>query len=81
MKNKKFFGPTIVITSSILLTIMLIAIRPEATPVQRQYVPPLVETLVVEPQNVQVTVKSQGEIIPRTEINLTSEISGRVLWT
>ncbi|MBH30403.1 MAG: efflux transporter periplasmic adaptor subunit [Candidatus Marinimicrobia bacterium] len=81
MKNKKFFGPTIVITSSILLTIMLIAIRPEATPVQRQYVPPLVETLVVEPQNVQVTVKSQGEVIPRTEINLTSEISGRVLWT
>ena len=81
MKNKKFFGPTIVITSSILLTIMLIAIRPEATPVQRQYVPPLVETLVIEPQNVQVTVKSQGEVIPRTEINLTSEISGRVLWT
>ena len=81
MKNKKFFAPTIVIVSSILLAALLIAIRPEAKPMQRQYVPPLVETLVVTPQDIQVTVKSQGEVIPRTEINLTSEIAGRVFWT
>ena len=57
-----------------------IRFKPTVTGEESKYVPPLVETMKVENRDVQIIVKSQGEVIPRTEINLTSEVSGKIIW-
>ena len=80
MINKKKLIPGIIVVFSFILALILIGLRPEAVASKRQYIPPLVKTMMVEPTDIQVIVKSQGAVIPRTEINLTSEIAGRVLW-
>ena len=80
MINKKKLIPVIIVVFSFILALILIGLRPEAGASKRQYIPPLVNTMMVEPTDIQVIVKSQGSVIPRTEINLTSEIAGRVLW-
>ena len=80
MINKKKLIPGIIVVFSFILALILIGLRPEAGASKRQYIPPLVNTMMVEPTDIQVIVKSQGSVIPRTEINLTSEIAGRVLW-
>ena len=41
--------------------------------------PPHVEVLEVQPQSVRVTVTSQGVAMPRTEIDLVSEVAGKVM--
>ena len=44
---------------------------PSATPVV---------TAFAEPRSVELSVKSQGEVKPRTEINLAALVGGRVKW-
>ncbi len=41
--------------------------------------PPLVDVLIAEPRPYRVNVKTQGTIVPRREINLVAEVSGRVV--
>ncbi len=41
--------------------------------------PPLVDVLIAKPQSYRVNVKTQGTVIPRREINLVAEVSGKVI--
>ena len=41
---------------------------------------PVVETVVVEPGPVPVTIQSRGIVTPRRNIELVTEVSGRVIW-
>jgi RND family efflux transporter MFP subunit len=38
-----------------------------------------VEVIEIQPQSVQLTVKSQGTVLPRTESDLSAEVSGRII--
>ena len=80
MNLKRFFIPITIIGISIFAASLLFMFKPKVIGDESKYVPPLVETIKVENQDVQILVKSQGEVIPRTEINLTSEVSGKIIW-
>jgi len=80
MNLKRFFIPIAIIGISIVGSSLLFMFKPKVIGGESKYVPPLVETIKVENQDVQILVKSQGEVIPRTEINLTSEVSGKIIW-
>ena len=49
MINKKKLIPGIIVVFSFILALILIGLRPEAGASKRQYIPPLVNTMMVEP--------------------------------
>jgi RND family efflux transporter MFP subunit len=57
------------------------AMRPKITPKETTLAPPAVFYTVAEPQSVTLDVLAQGEVRPRTDINLTAEVAGRVVET
>ena len=67
--NKRYI-PFFIILIGFVGLVGLIRFKPTVIGDQSKYVPPLVETIKVENRDVQIMVKSQGEVIPRTEINL-----------
>ena len=58
---------------------LLIELRPVATPAVRQTPVPVVRALETRMQTVQITVRTQGNVDPRTEINKVPEVSGKVI--
>lgn len=57
------------------------AMRPKIKPEEAKIAPPAVFFLVAEPRPVTLDVTAQGEVKPRTDINLTAEVSGRIVKT
>jgi RND family efflux transporter MFP subunit len=45
-----------------------------------EIVAPAVRVLPVTPESVQLTVRTQGSVAPRTESDLVPEVGGRVVW-
>ena len=60
------------------ITVIMIFAKPAPKPVQNKFVPPVVETMNTIPQSYKVQINSQGTVVPRTEITLTSEIPGKI---
>jgi len=76
--------PKIVLPISILLIGLiiawaLIAIRPEPNQPASPAEAPAVQVIRVVPQTLTLNVRSQGVIIPRTEIDLIPEVAGRII--
>ncbi len=40
---------------------------------------PLVQVIQVEPQTVKLNIRSQGVVVPRTEIDLVPEVAGQIV--
>ena len=74
---KKYTASSIVVISFGITVIMIFA-KPAPKSVQNKFVPPLVETMNAIPQSYKVQINSQGTVVPRTEITLTSEIPGKI---
>ena len=74
----KKYTATSIIVSSFALTMIMIFAKPSPKPVQNKFVPPVVETMNAIPQSFKVRINSQGTVVPRTEITLTSEIPGKI---
>ena len=74
----KKYTATSIIVASFALTMIMIFAKPSPKPVQNKFVPPVVETMNAIPQSFKVRINSQGTVVPRTEITLTSEISGKI---
>lgn len=75
----KWSLPFIVLLSGAVGAWVIVAHGPEATPNVSPDEPPLVQIVHVEPRTVQMNVHSQGTVVPRAEIELISEVSGRVI--
>ncbi len=78
---RKFF--TLIATAGVLLggvgfIAFMGALRPEVEAQEPQITPPTVFYTVAKPQSVTLDVTTQGEVRPRTDISLTSQVSGRV---
>lgn len=58
----------------------MIAARPKIETTQPERLPPLVRVQVAVSQNVQLTIEARGSVVPRTESELVSEVSGRIIW-
>jgi len=74
----KKYTATSIIVSSFGVTMIMIFAKPSPKPVQNKFVPPVVETIDAIPQTFKVRINSQGTVVPRTEITLTSEIPGKI---
>jgi RND family efflux transporter MFP subunit len=55
-------------------------VKPQAEPLQPERVAPLVSTVQVARERVQLIVTAQGSVEPRTEIDLVTEVAGRIVW-
>ena len=74
----KKYLPLWIILGSLLIAIMMISAKPKAIANIKEFVPPVVETQVLITQPYQVKIESQGTVIPRTEIQLMSEVLGKI---
>ena len=72
-------APPIIVLAGILITAMVVSTRPRAVPQKPGRPLPLVRTIEVSPQKVELIVQTQGTVVPRTEIDIISEVSGRVV--
>ncbi|OFW98549.1 MAG: hypothetical protein A3E78_05320 [Alphaproteobacteria bacterium RIFCSPHIGHO2_12_FULL_63_12] len=57
------------------------AMRPKIEPKEIALAPPAVFFTVADPRAVTLDVYAQGEVKPRTDINLTAEVAGRIVKT
>jgi multidrug efflux system membrane fusion protein len=58
----------------------MVMMRPEVETRRPEAIPPLVRVQAVELHEVELTVKSQGTVSPRTESQLVPEVAGRIIW-
>lgn len=78
-RNSKFLLPVIIVLVGVVIAWLLLANSPkaqrEATVIQL----PLVKFIKVQPQDVRIPVFTQGTVKPRTSINLSAEVTGRII--
>ncbi|MGB2360236.1 MAG: efflux RND transporter periplasmic adaptor subunit [Porticoccaceae bacterium] len=68
----------LIVGASLIAALALLKPKAERAPLKPR--PPLpVEVLIVSPSNIKMTVTSQGTVAPKREINLVSQVSGRVV--
>jgi RND family efflux transporter MFP subunit len=81
---RKFFtiiGTAGILIGGVALIILMGSLRPKIEPSEPDIVPPTVFYKIVHSQSVTLDVSAQGEVRPRTGINLTAQVSGRVVKT
>lgn len=75
----KVILPILILLAATGATALLVVFKPEATEVAPERPVTSVEVLTVQPQSVQLSVRSQGTVLPRTESDLSAEVSGRII--
>ena len=71
--------PLIILLVAAAITALLTILTPEAEEVAPERPVTQVETLTVVPETLQLRVRSQGTVLPRTETDLVAEVSGRII--
>ncbi|THB68827.1 MAG: efflux RND transporter periplasmic adaptor subunit [Gammaproteobacteria bacterium] len=71
--------PLTIIVFAIIIAFMLRISGNQFSPVSVDAVLPQVKIMVVEPSTIKVPIHSQGVVIPKTEIRLAPEVSGKVM--
>jgi len=69
-----------VLAGALLLSTALIALKPEPKPRAVEATLPLVDVVIAQPGAQRMTVRAQGTLAPRDEIELVAEVAGRVVW-
>lgn len=75
----KIVLPILVILASAGASWALVAFRPQTPPQAAPPAIPKVEVIRAEPQALKLNVRSQGVVTPREEIDLVTEVSGKVV--
>ena len=75
---KNFFIPVIIVTTCTLVAVWMMLQNPE--PTEQRSEPPvlLVEVIRARSSSLNVQVKAQGSVTPRTQTTLVSEVSGMI---
>ena len=76
---KKYIG-IIILLVSIILTIILITLRPEIEVENTVQKLPYVKTAEILSQTINATISSQGVIAPETSLTIFAELSSKVEW-
>ena len=76
----KTLWPLGVVSVGALLSIGLVVAKPAPQPRTPERRIPSVRVVVAEKRPVQLRVSAQGTVVPRTESELVSEVSGRLIW-
>ena len=78
-RNSKLLLPVVIILIGIVIAWLLLVNSPKA---QRKAIvsqPPLAKIIQVQPQDMRIPIFTQGTVEPRTSINLSAEVTGRVV--
>lgn len=75
------FGTVGIFVGGIGLIMLMGSLRPKIEPKEVVLAPPAVFFATVDPKPAVLNVYAQGEVRPRTDINLTAEVSGRITRT
>jgi RND family efflux transporter MFP subunit len=76
----KILLPFAVLAVAAIGAATMILLKPEVETRRPDIKPPLVRVATVALGDVELVVKSQGTVSPRTESQLVPEVSGRVIW-
>lgn len=79
-KNISKFYPLLIIVLGVIISGLMIVLRPVTIPDEVKFVHPFVEAKNLQPESINIIVKSQGTIIPYTESQIFSEIIGPVVY-
>ena len=71
--------PIIILLIAGSITAMLVIFKPDAAELTPERPITSVEVIAVQPQSIQLTVSSQGTLLPTIETDLVAEVSGRVI--
>jgi RND family efflux transporter MFP subunit len=75
----KVLLPILFLMAAAAITSVLVIFKPDAAEVSPERPITRVEIIEAQPETVQLTVRSQGTVLPRTESDLSVEVSGRIL--
>ncbi len=76
----KLIVPLLVVIAAIFGAVTLMATGPELQPTAIEPIATVVRVREVVPEAIQLTVNSQGTVVPNKESELIPEVSGRVIW-
>ncbi|MEQ1635523.1 MAG: efflux RND transporter periplasmic adaptor subunit [Methylococcales bacterium] len=80
LKNRlKILLPLLLLLMGAITAWAIIALRPQMATQAPQKELPLVTVMQVEPQTMQLNVRSQGVVTPRHEIDLIPEVAGKII--
>ena len=79
-KNISKFYPVIIIIAGLVISGLMITLKPVAIPDEVKFFSPFVETERIFSNPINIIIKSQGLIIPQTESQIFSEIIGPVIY-
>jgi RND family efflux transporter MFP subunit len=75
----KKFLPLIILAVAAVITGLLIFFKPAPNEVSPERPIANVEVVTVQPETIQLSVRSQGTLLPKTETDLSIEVSGRII--
>ena len=78
-RHSKLLLPVIIVFVGVAIAWLLLANSPKAQREATVSQPPLVKFIEVQPQDVRIPVFTQGTVKPRTSINLSAEVKGRIV--
>ena len=76
----KIIAPILVISISIAVALYMVSSRPPVETRILEDTLPVVRSLIVNPEIVQLRVHTQGTVAPRTQTSLSSEIPGKIIY-
>jgi len=76
----KALVPLAIIAVAALIVLIVIATEPDVEAGPARVNSPLVSVIEVQPRELQLSVKTQGTVMPRTESDLIPQVSGEVIW-
>jgi len=79
VRNSKLLLPAIIVLVGIVIAWLLLLTSPKAKRESTVSLPPLVKFIEIQPQDVRIPVFTQGTVKPRTSINLSAEVTGRIV--
>jgi multidrug efflux pump subunit AcrA (membrane-fusion protein) len=78
--QRRVWLPIAILGTGLFLAFTLFALRPsiETRPVERPG--PVVRVLEVQPRDLDLVVRTNGTVVPRTESEVVAEVAGTVTW-
>lgn len=79
-RKARILVPALILLTGLAIVWGLVELRPEVATRPTRSVAPLVRVVSAEPESVQVWVRTQGTVVPRTESELVAQVAGEVVW-
>jgi RND family efflux transporter MFP subunit len=79
MTPRTILTPLGIVVAAVVASALLMTGRPTARVMDPEPAPPAVRILVASPEAVQLSIRSQGTVAPRTEADLVAEVDARVV--